>query len=191
MTGSVSARSASVNVPAGAQRRAERLEVAGRDHLPVGGERCSRRSAGRPSMRMPQSPRVLASGRPVTAPAACTPGDSRSRRPDLGVGLHHRGRIRHTVGAGSDVRSVSTCAGLKPASTSSSRAKLRASSIAAATSTTDAGDLADDEHAAQPAGGDARIAAAFLQHRLQVGARRLQRRHDAEQDAGDERRSPP
>ena len=45
-------------------------------------------------MRMPQSPRVLASGRPVTAPAACTPGDLAQPAPDSRVGPRQRGAGR-------------------------------------------------------------------------------------------------
>ena len=137
MTGSVSARSASVNRRPAAQRRAERLEVAGRDDLPVGGEAgCSPRRTS------------LDADAPVAARARERQAGDGARRlhagrfaqppADVAIRAHHRARRLRSVASGSDVRSVSTCAGLKPASTSSRRAKLRASSIAAATSTTDA-----------------------------------------------------
>ncbi len=52
-------------------------------------------------------------------------------------------------------------------------------------------DLGDDEHAAHalPAGAGARAARAVLQRLREIGPRQLQRRDDAEEQAGDERQA--
>ena len=85
---------------------------------------------------------------------------------------------------------VSTCSEVKPVLTDCNRRKLRNKSPAPASSTTDKAHLADNQETAQavvsPAARSA--ASALLQRLLNVGPRDLQRRRQAKQNSGQDRR---
>ena len=130
---------------------------------------------GRPVAFDPDAPVAARACQRQPGDRACCfarPATRRSRRPNpqcrlitcaLAVGIRRRG---------SDVRSVSTCEALKPASTSrQSREAAREQHAPTATSTHRRGDLANDERVAQPPGRDARIASTLFQ-RMAAGSAR-------------------
>ncbi len=151
------------------QRSADGLEVAGGDDLPVGGNRplIVRRASF--DADAPVAPRArqrksrhaaggLHSGRFPQTPAQV--GVRAHHRSGRGVGLRRQRRSKREC-----VRRIEAGVDVEQALEAPRQQQRR-------------GDehhrrrhFADDERAAQPAGGDARVAPAFLQHRLQVGPR--------------------